>query len=161
MTRKPIVDSYVRQLDFLDPRKPVKVYRNLHTGLWSVKQGVVRFHTKCIFLTEVDFLVNEKNRQRVIREEKKNVHAYVQGFICDRPTYFAVGENWTIAGCHEVTYNPYKNKHFVCRRGEVISAEVCGMIKRDDGRMRVYASNILLTSWDTAGIIDSVPVHLL
>jgi hypothetical protein len=153
---KPIANSYKEQLSLINPAKPIKCYRNLHTGLWSVKQGVVRFHTKCIFLKDVDFLVNEKNRQRVIREKKKNVHAYVQGFICDRPTYFTIGVD-----CYEVTYNPYKCRHFVCRRGEVISAEVCGMIKRDDGRMRVYASNILLTSWDTAGIIDTVPVHLL
>jgi hypothetical protein len=155
MTRKPVVDSYVRQLDFLDPRKPVKAYRNLHTGLWSVKQGVVRFHTKCIFLTEVDFLVNENGRQRVLREQKKYVHAYVQGFICDRPTFFTVGVD-----CHEVTYDPYKNRQFVCRHGEAISAEVCGMIRRDDGKMRVYASNIL-TWTNVPDTIEKVPVHLL
>lgn len=155
MIRKPVVDSYVGQLALLNPEKPVRVYRNLHTGLWSVKQGVVRFHTKCIFLTEVDFLVNENGRQRVLREQKKYVHAYVHGFICDRPTYFTVGTD-----CYEVTYDPYKNRQFVCRHGEAISAEVCGMIKRDDGKMRVYASNIL-TEAKASGIIETVQVHML
>lgn len=153
MIRKPVVHTLDDQLTLLNPKKPVRVYRNLHTGLWSVKQGVVRFHTPCIFLKNVNFLVSESGRQRVLREQKKYVHASVEGIVCQRPTYY---DNY-----EEVTYDPYKNKQFVCPRGEAISADACSLVRLSDGKMRVYASNILLTSWDTAGILDTVPVHLL
>lgn len=161
MIQKPIANSYREQVALLNPEKPVRVYRNLNRkfgkekGFWSVKQGVVRFHCTEIFLKNVTFPVNERVRLEVVRDEVKKVHAYVEGFITDRPTYFTVGVD-----CSEVTYDPYKNKKFMCRRGEVKAAEVCGLVRRYDGRMRVYASNIL-TEAKASGIIDTVPVHLL
>lgn len=162
MIQKPVANNYRDQIALLNPNKPIRVYRNLNRtfdgekGFWSVKQGVVRFHCTEIFLKNVTFPVNERVRLEVVRDGQKKVHAYVEGFITDRPTYFTVGVD-----CHEVTYDPYKNKKFMCRRGEVKAAQVCGLVRRYDGKMRVYASNILLTSWDTSGIIDSVPVHML
>lgn len=161
MIQKPIANSYCEQLTLLNPEKPVRVYRNLartingEKGFWSVKQGVVRFHCRTIFLKNVTFLVNEKIRLEVVRDEVKQVHAYVQGYICDRPTFFTVGVD-----CHEVTYNPYKNRKFVCRRGEVKAAQVCGLTRRYDGKMRVYANSIL-TEQVAPVMIDSVAVHLL
>jgi hypothetical protein len=66
----------------IDLDKPVQVYRNLHNGMWSVRQGgIVRIHTNYICLSHAEFKVGEKGRQRVLREKKKNVHAYVKGFI--------------------------------------------------------------------------------
>ena len=138
----------------MDPQKPCRVYRNLHTGLWSIKQGVVRFHANCIFLKVASFIVNEKGRQRVLREKQKNVHAYVQGYICDRPDYFTVDGDW-----YEVTYNPYKYQHFVTSDKFAISADTVGLIKQNDS-MKVFAENIL-TEAIASDTIESVPVHLL
>ena len=152
---KPIANGYAAQAALLNLEKPVRVYRNLATGLWSVKQGVVRFHTDCIFLKDAVFLVSEKSRQRVLRERQKNVHAYVQGYLTDRPTYFTVG-----ADCYEVTYNPYKNRQFICEHGEVASAEICGLIKQN-GRMRVFAAGMVLTGATAPDRIETVPVHML
>jgi len=158
MIEKPIADDYRDQLALLNPEKPVRVYRNLQrkfdgeNGFWSVKQGVVRFHCQQIFLKNVTFPVNERVRLEVVRDEVKQVHAYVQGFITDRPTYYD--------GYQEVTYNPYNNKRFVCEHGEVISAETCNLIRLSDGKMRVYASGIL-TEQVTPVMIDQVPVHML
>jgi hypothetical protein len=155
---KPIANNYDEQVALLNPEKPCRAYRNLHTGLWSVKQGVVRFHTNCLFLKNADFIVSEKGRQRVLREKQKNVHAYVQGFICDRPDYFTVGVD-----CYEVTYNPYKCRHFVTGDRLAFSADIVCLNKQREGnefKMRVFASNIL-TEAIASDTIEKVPVHLL
>lgn len=158
---KPVVDTYEGQLALLNPKKPIRVYRNLHTGLWSVKQGVVRFHTKCIFLKDVTFPINEKVRQRVIANKRKEVHAFVMGFLTEAGD--ASLFNSYCKDKEEVTYNPYKNDTFVCKDGKVKSAKLCCLIKQEEGeafRMRVYANNILTESPDS-DTIETVPVHLL
>lgn len=154
MTTKPIANSYEEQVNLLDPNKPCRAYRNLHTGLWSVKQGVVRFHTNCLFLKAANFIVSEKGRQRVLRERQKNVHAYVVGYICDRPDYFTVDVD-----CYEVTYNPYKCRHFVTGNKAAFSADTVGLIKQSDG-MKVFAENIL-TEQTSSVTIETVQVHML
>lgn len=161
MTQKPIANSYEEQVDLLDPQKPCRAYRNLRTGLWSVKQGVVRFHTNCIFLKDVTFPVNEKVRQRVIANKRKEVHAFVMGFLTeagDAPLFNAYCKRK-----QEVTYNPYKNDTFVCKDGKVKSAKLCCLIKQEEGgafKMRVYANGIL-TEQALPAMIETVTVHLL
>lgn len=154
MTQKPIANSYEEQLALIDPNKPIRVYRNLATKLWSVKQGVVRLHANCIFLKTANFVVSEKGRQRVLREKQKNVHAYVQGYICDRPDCFTVDVD-----CYEVTYNPYKYKHFVTGDKAALSADTVGLIKQGNS-MKVFAENIL-TEPIGSDTIETVPVHML
>jgi hypothetical protein len=161
MIEKPIADNYWDQLALINPEKPLKVYRNLNRnfngekGFWSVRQGTVKFHCRTIFLKNVTFPVNERVRLEVVQNGVKKVHAYVEGFLTDRPTFFTVGVD-----CHEVTYNPYKNRKFVCRRGEVKAAQVCGLTRRYDGKMRVYANSIL-TEAIASDTIETVAVHLL
>ena len=161
MSQKPIANSYEEQLALIDPNKPIRVYRNLHTGLWSVKQGVVRFHTQCIFLKDVTFPISEKVRQRVIANKRKEVHAFVMGFLTeagDAPLFNAYCKDR-----QEVTYNPYKNETFVCKNGKVRSAAMCCLIKQEEGeafKMRVFASNVL-TEAIASDTIETVPVHLL
>ena len=158
---KPIANNYDEQVGLLDPQKPCRAYRNLHAGLWSVKQGVVRFHTKCIFLKNVTFPVNEKVRQRVIANKRKEVHAFVMGFLTeveDTPLFNAYCKD-----IQEVTYDPYKNETFVCKDGKVRSARMCCLIKQEEGeafKMKVFASGIL-TEQAMPAMIQSVPVHLL
>jgi hypothetical protein len=60
----------------------VKVYYNLHNGLFSIKckeSGLVLAHGEHIQIKDPVFKVSEKGRQRVLAEGKKNVHAYVIG----------------------------------------------------------------------------------
>tara|TARA_R110000851_G_scaffold59052_1_gene136866 strand:- start:33 stop:587 length:555 start_codon:yes stop_codon:yes gene_type:complete len=55
----------------------IYVYRNLHQKCWSVKyRGLVIAHTPTAFMWDVEFVVNEAGRQRVLKEGVKNVHAY-------------------------------------------------------------------------------------
>lgn len=66
----------------LEKGQLVKVYFNLHKKVFSVKDaktGLVLAHGNHIQLREPKFEVNERGRQRVLEEKRKNVHAYVVG----------------------------------------------------------------------------------
>ena len=92
----------------IDPTRPVKVYKNLTNGKWSIKQGSrVVAHADEVYLSKPRFEVNENGRQRVIRERKKYVHAFVTGYVA-YDTHHLVGGT-------QVTYNPYHNSTFVKR----------------------------------------------
>jgi hypothetical protein len=107
MTPSIVFEVQNRNIDYA---KPVYIYRNLHetNGFkYSIKQnGKVVGRTNQIVLKDVKFKVNEKSRQRVVREKSKNVHAYVVGKIIPSIENFAC-----LSG--KVTYNPYINETFV------------------------------------------------
>jgi hypothetical protein len=89
----------------------VKVYFNLHNHLFSivalegVHKGKVVCHTEGLTLSNVTFKVNEAGRQRVLREKRKNVHAFVIGKF--------EGFSDKLANGIPITYNPYKYASFV------------------------------------------------
>lgn len=92
----------------------VRCYWNFHRKLFSVQAKVdgrwlVVAHTAYLELDEATFHVNENGRQRVLRERKKNVHAKIHGRVVaiDQPSLF--GKHFY----ENVTYNPYKNEHFI------------------------------------------------
>ena len=60
--------------------KRVEVYRNLHNDKLSVRYGgKVVGHVDSIWLRDATFAVQPAGRDRVRREKKKNVHAFVRG----------------------------------------------------------------------------------
>jgi len=84
--------------------EPVRVYWNFHRKCYSVQQNrLVIGHTDCIFLVNVRFHVSEAGRQRVLKERKKNVHAYAIGTIKIPENVF-----WDV----KIQYNPYRHKSF-------------------------------------------------
>ena len=89
----------------------VKVYYNLHKNCYSIvslekeNYGRVIKHDNCVPLFDAQFKVSEKGRQRVLREQKKNVHAYVVG------TW--VSEFVPRGAVKLATYNPYKYSSLV------------------------------------------------
>ncbi|MBA4172816.1 MAG: hypothetical protein C0511_09230 [Hyphomicrobium sp.] len=89
----------------------VAVYFNLHRRQFSVKalegpdKGRVIMHRDFVALTDVTFRVREAGRQRVIREGRKNVHAFVIGTL----GYDA--EGWAAPAA--IRYNPYRRGDFV------------------------------------------------
>ncbi len=88
----------------IDPDKPVRVYRNLHNGKFSVLQdGLVVAHMDQLCLRDAKPHVNETGRQRTIRNRRKEVHAWIEGYICEKypPTNRLL-----------VKYNPYKYSKF-------------------------------------------------
>lgn len=96
----------------IDFDKPVKVYFNFPRKMWSIVQGNVRAHCEYVCLRDVEFRVSERGRQRVIREQRKNVHAVAVGYIVTKPAEVPYDENcpWT-----PIEYNPYINETFVTR----------------------------------------------
>lgn len=89
----------------------VRVYRNLHKSCWSVqtktKKGWrVTSHETCLTLKNVSFKVNENGRQRVLREKRKNVHAYIEGELISSSTQLPFMVK-------EIIYNPYSAGYFL------------------------------------------------
>lgn len=92
----------------------VFIYWNLHRKMWSVrcqKTRKVIDHLAELSLTDCQFKVSEKGRQRVLRERRKNVHAGVIGTINN--------EMITFEAPNKICYNPYKQSTFTCN-GEPI-----------------------------------------
>lgn len=103
----------------------VFVYWNLHRKLWSIKalegpqRGRVIGHSPVVKLTEVTPKVSQKGRQRVLREQKKNVHAGIVGNLLEGPQAHTRPQGDLVAsGWREVTYNPYKYSEFVHKDNE-------------------------------------------
>lgn len=93
--------------------KKFYIYRNLHTGGFSVKQGGLVVQRPHVFEAgPAEFKVNEAGRQRVIQEKRKNVHAYAVLDVC--PVEIAYGAALTMVpkGAREISYNPYGGDYF-------------------------------------------------
>lgn len=108
------------------------VYYNLHKHCWSVKDqktGHVIAHADSVTLSDSEFVVNEKGRERVLQQRQKNVHAFVRGKVTgidlsdwmDKyPNRFeTVGESSRKPKkAVAIGYNPYKYSTFVNRADE-------------------------------------------
>jgi hypothetical protein len=95
-------------VDYVDATRPVKVYWNLHKNCLSVQQdGLVKCHADGISLKNFKTVVNASGRDRVRRENRKNVHAFIKGNVYlkgERPLPFPL--------C-PLAYNPYKDDHWI------------------------------------------------
>lgn len=100
----------------------VRIYFNLHKKLLSVQAKVdgrwkVVAHVEDAYVRNATFKVSEAGRQRVIKEKRKNVHAYILGeleaeisYLSDKPF-------------HPVRYNPYETNKFQCQGESIDRAE--------------------------------------
>ena len=98
----------------------VRVYFNLHKHLFSVQEKVnkvwkVTRHVNFLVLKDVKFKVSEKGRQRVLREKRKSVHAYVYG---EELTECEIDSH----GYMDLYYDPYKHGSFVDRYGNEVES---------------------------------------
>ena len=93
------------------------VYRNLHTGLWSIKDrrtGLVVEHApvvvSCLHLA---FAVQPAGHAKVVESGQKNVHAFVRG---DWLTAYHDPAHWRalVAALDliDVSYNPFRGPSF-------------------------------------------------
>jgi hypothetical protein len=80
----------------------VKVYKNLTKNTWSIQDYKTRKvigYSDNIRLEDAKFVVSKSGRQRVLREGKKYVHAFVVGELVD---------TWNLTeSFEEVRYNPH------------------------------------------------------
>lgn len=97
------------------------IYWNLHRKCWSIKalsgpdKGRVKYHASAFTLEDATFKVSEAGRQRVISEQRKNVHAGIVGTLAGwldmdgdqgsiERDYYGFGSAPSVP----VTYNPYR-----------------------------------------------------
>jgi hypothetical protein len=115
--KKPRVKKSREVWDWIDPSKKVRVYRNLHKNCFSVKQnGLVCCHTNQVTLSDCKFIVSKAGQKRVRDEKRKNVHAFVEGFVvdtreADKVVDGAKSDKEIFDGWSEWTpvyYNPYQ-----------------------------------------------------
>ena len=93
----------------IDKNRKVEIYFNLHKKTWSVRQdGKVVRHTNFIQIREPQYVVRQTGKEKVRREKRKNVHAFVRGYVEDRLPVFPSRSKF-------ITYNPYRNDSFVER----------------------------------------------
>lgn len=92
----------------------VKVYYNLHKKCLSVQTKTtkgwrVTEYTDNICLKDVEFKVSESGRKRVLKQKKKNVHAFVIGTVCHESELINYPQT-------KVVYDPYVGPNF-CIKG--------------------------------------------
>lgn len=87
----------------------VEVYKNLNNGLFSIRDNktkLVLAHGHSFLLTDVIERVSIAGRNRVLKEQRKNVHAYLKGKISFKKTQLSISMN------KEISYNPYTTDYF-------------------------------------------------
>jgi len=82
------------------------IYRNLHTGGFSIKHhGIVIDHVQAFIAHDVELKVNVGGKKRAVESKTRNVHAYL---VCD---YYHETER--VVNGDEITYNPFNDNSFV------------------------------------------------
>ena len=100
-------------------------YKNLRTGTYSqMVDGIVVGHPTEVCLTNVEFRVREGGRQRVIRERRKNVHAFVIGEVVQ-------GREMGGASLTRVRYNPYASSQFTTEAGRPVTSATYAKLTPD------------------------------
>ena len=102
----------------IDFSKPVRVFKNPKLGCYNIMQGgLIKATARQIRLRDAEFLVRESGRLRMLRENRRTIHAYIQGRLVD---YAHPDEAKTISQLagRSVTYNPYRYNSFVDRETE-------------------------------------------
>jgi hypothetical protein len=105
--------AFSRTETVIDKDQPVRVFKNLKHGCYSIMQrGVVKASARVVRLADVEFRVGEKGRQRMIRERRKNVHAFAVGHLVD---YVHPSDSRDIAPPQGrgAFYDPYRFESFV------------------------------------------------
>jgi len=98
----------------------VQVYRNLNRttesgrSIYSVRndKGLVEGHVTSISLLYPVFRVSKAGNERVRKEKRKNVHAYIQGKRM-KGKWEGLRPRNPENDWHRITYDPYKHEHFV------------------------------------------------
>ena len=110
-----------------------EVYKNLHKDCWSIRETKskrVVGHADSVQLFQVKYKVSQAGRERVLKDQRKNVHAVVEGEIVSVSGFTPfkgrdIQTHNEYPALHsdrlyleELTYNPYKFTHFVKKISE-------------------------------------------
>lgn len=114
----------------LDPKQPVQVYRNLHSGKgYSVRQNrLVVAHAEDITLLNAEFVIRYAGRERTQKCRVRGVHAWVNGMISStKDQGLPDDRSW-----YKVVYSPFDDFGFhldSCSTSEVYSALLVSLSK--------------------------------
>lgn len=98
--------------------KKVMCYYDLHRHTFSVTyKGIVMLKADYLKLFSVEFRVRQGGKQKVRDEQRKNVHAFVIGYLGDY-CEFPCRDIPKPKSNKVVTYNPYKYDSFVVKDTE-------------------------------------------
>ena len=122
----------------------VRVYRNLRNGNWSIqvktpKGWRVRGHATSVELLDADCHVSDAGRARVLREQRKNVHACIEGcidlsnlYVIDQTSKWAYAygilesmDGFPYGDADAISYNPYKAGTFTTSDGGPVVGARC------------------------------------
>jgi hypothetical protein len=111
----------------------VDIYFNLRKHCLSVRsKGKVVSHQKSVVVNNPCFVVSAAGRARVLKEKRKNVHAFVRGeaypvdISCER-FHKLTTMRWKM-----IKYNPYKFSSFVLASNETpVSTADIAIIRRN------------------------------
>lgn len=98
--------------------KKVMCYYDLHRHTFSVTyKGLVMLKADYLRLSDVEFRVRQGGKQKVRNEQRKNVHAFVIGYLDDY-CEFPCDDIPEPESNEVITYNPYKYDTFVVKSTE-------------------------------------------
>lgn len=121
----------------IDLTKPVRVFKNWKHGCYTIMQdGRPKASARQVRLGEVEFRVRESGRQRMLRNRRRNVHAYAIGRLLDFVHPEEARELEGMAG-RGVFYDPYHFASFV--DGETRAPVTFASAAQFDERGVVYA----------------------
>ena len=95
----------------------VEVYWNIRKKCYSVRhKGKVIAHVPYVVLKDVRWVVQPAGRRRVLRERKKNVHAFARGtWLYGNDELQLTNDELRLTRRMPIIYNPYKHHRFVLR----------------------------------------------
>lgn len=94
----------------------IRVYWNIHKQCWSVVvKGRVVAHADTLWLKNVSPRLSQAGRLRVIRDGRKNVHAYLEGELGAPP-----GKPLCQG---QIIYNPWQHKTFLLEGNEYVGSQ--------------------------------------
>ncbi len=68
----------------IDPNKPVRVFLNHKHRCYSIFQnGAIRASARQVRLEDVEFRVRESGREKMLRENRRTIHAFAVGRLVD------------------------------------------------------------------------------
>ena len=106
--------------------KPVRVFKNPTHGCYGILQdGKLKASARQVLLADVEFRVRESGRQRMIKEQRRNVHAFAVGMLVD---YVHPSDERRLEGIEGrvVTYKPLESPQFFDKLTQtpVVNAEL-------------------------------------
>lgn len=114
-------------------------YFNLHKKVFSIrneKTKLVEYHSKTVSLKNCTLKVSQAGRERVLREQRKNVHAGIQGELLSIDDVPFNEQDFI-----ELTYNPYLYHSFVVKSSKIPVKTAELIILKD---RRIFAQRVFL-----------------